>query len=476
MTLPNDISVCHKIILLQAEELTILRNRMEEIESRLSKNSGNSDKPPSSDGLSKKNVKPAFSRKKGRKQGGQKGHKGKTLELVKVPNETVPLLPKACACGHEFGDNPKGQLTGEIRQVFDLPEPKLIVTQYNKIFCSCPECGLTSSGSFPQGVNSRVQYGSSVRALTVLLNIGNVLPFKKIKSFFSDIYGYALNESTIATNNFNCHNRLEETEKIIKEKLLEAPLNHADETGIRTAGKLHWLHTCCTALFTYLFVDTKKGLDAFGNKLKSVIANRNGGFVMHDCLPAYFKMTNYKHAICGAHILRELTALEEQGIVWAIWFKLYLLALLKMTQINDIEEGVLTENQQVEAKKLFTVIWQQANNIEPLPIKTGKRGRPKSTKGRNLLKRFDLHQDPLLAFAFNSQVPFTNNQAERDLRPIKSKLKIAGSFRTIEGAEKHARIFGFISTARKNDVNVFNELKNIFSSNSNFLTVLEGTK
>ena len=473
MTLPNDISTCHKIILLQAEELALLRKRMTEIEARLNKNSRNSDKPPSSDGLAKPKVKPAFSRKKGRKQGGQKGHKGKTLELVDVADKIVPLLPTQCDCGHEFGDNPKGQSTGEIRQVFNLPEPRLIVTQYNKIHCDCPKCGLSSSGIFPEGVNSRVQYGSSVRALTVLFNIGNVLPFKKIKSLFSDIYGYALNESTISNNNINCHNRLEETEEIIKDRLLKAPLNHADETGVRTEGQLKWLHVCCTAFFTYLFIDCKKGLEAFGNKAKSVIVNRNGGFVMHDCLPAYFKMTNYKHAICGAHILRELTALEEQGIVWAIWFKLYLLALLEMTKIND---GVLTKVQQADAKKMFALLWQQANQIEPQPVKTGKRGRPKSTKGRNLLNRFDLHQDALLAFAFHPQVPFTNNQAERDLRPIKSKLKVAGTFRTTKGAERHARIFGFISTARKNDVNVFTELKNVFSSGANFLTKLEGAK
>lgn len=442
---------------------------MEELESRLNKNSRNSDKPPSSDGLNKPKVnpKPAFTRRTNKKRGGQKNHKGKTLELVETPDQTVKLLPTACPCGHQFNElGLQGAKTGEIRQVFDLPPPKLIVTEYQKLYCSCPKCGIINSGLFPNGVNSRVQYGSGVRALTVLLNIGNVLPIKKIKTLFRDIYGYAINESTITTNNQTCYDNLEESEACIKAKLSQQFVNHGDETGIRVAGALHWLHVCCSTLYTFLFVHTKKGFDAIGEKGKSVLANRTGGYIVHDCLPAYFKLSRCKHALCGAHIIRELTALEEQGSIWAYWFRTYLLALLAFTRQND---GVLSPALQIQSKTTFAILWRTANKLEPFPQKTGKRGRPKATKGRNLLNRLGLHQEALLAFAFQVEVPFTNNQAERDLRPIKSKLKVAGCFRTLSGAERHARIFGFISTARKNQINVFKELKNAFEGHT-FLT------
>ena len=482
MILSNDISVLHALILSQQEQIgllqkqnsilqeknillvkkvALLEEKVSELEERLSKNSTNSNKPPSSDGLSKKpKLKPAFPRKKGKKSGGQIGHEGKTLEFSLAPEHINQLLPNNCLCGKDL-DIKKAEVI-QIRQVFDLPEPKLEVTEYQKMGCTCTKCGLYNEGEFPTSVKAPVQYGVGVRALVVLLNVAFKLPLKKIQTLFVDLYGFAINENTIIQATKKCYDQLEQGEQIIKKNLLQSIVAHFDETGLRVAGKLHWLHTCCSNLFTYLFVHQKRGKGALLDKDSLLPDFKN--WVIHDCWSSYFKFIECQHGLCGAHILRELVALEEKGIKWAIWFKRYLLTLYQM---SDEGKNKLNKAQQQKALQLFDKTWEAANQIEPLPKKSSSgRGKPKGTKGRNLLIRLKKHQTALLAFAMNKEVPFTNNQAERDLRPAKTKQKVAGCFRTLQGAKIYARIFGFISTTRKHQFSVFKELKAAFQGDT----------
>lgn len=471
MTLPNDISSCHALILAQQaqikalqEQVALLLGKVEQLEDRLNKTSGNSNKPPSSDGLKKKPVlRPAIPREKGKQSGGQKGHAGKTLEMSAKPDHVEPLLVSHCDCGQAL-DKTKAAVL-EIRQVFDLPEPKLEVTEYQKLGCACANCGAYHEGAFPPGVNAHVQYGAGVRALAVLLNIAFKLPLKKIQTFFADLYGYALNQSTIVQATRKCFGQLESSEKAVKQGLLQSLVAHFDETGLRVAGQLHWLHVCCNRLFTYLFVHAKRGRKALQD-VDSLLPDFKN-WAIHDCYASYFKFTACIHGLCGAHILRELIALEEKGVIWASSLRRYLLTLYYMSNRG---KGALDEPARQKALLLFDKIWAYADQAEPPPEKPpdGK-GKPKATKGRNLLIRLKKHQAALLAFAFYEAVPFTNNQAERDLRPAKTKQKVAGSFRTLEGAKIYARIFGFISTARKHQFNVFKELKLAFSGHT-FLT------
>ena len=471
MNLPQDIASCHTMILLLQSQVTELRkqnallsSRVSELEDRLNKNSQNSNKPPSSDGLGKKpRIRPAFARSRGKKTGGQKGHQGKTLEFCATPDFVEKYLPEQCSCGTKL-DESQAEVV-EKRQVFDLPEPKLEVTEHQKLACTCSRCGEVNQGVFPKGINAPVQYGTGVRALVVLLNIAFKLPLKKIRTLFGDLYGYAINESTIIKAVKRCHTRLESSEAAIKNNILQSIVVHFDETGLRVAGKLHWLHTCSTRLYTYFFIHAKRGKKALEDIPSLLPQFKN--WAIHDCWSSYFKFTECSHALCGAHIIRELFALEEKEIPWASWFRRYLFALY---YLSDKGTGELNADQQKKALLLFEKIWNNASEIEPFPEKyKSRRGRAKGTKGRNLLIRLKKHQEAVLAFAFHEHVPFTNNQAERDLRPAKAKQKIAGSFRTFSGAEYYARIFGFISTTRKNQFNVFNELISAFNGNT-FLT------
>lgn len=441
-------------------ENTLLKAENAELKARLNSDSHNSNKPPSSDGYKKRSIKPAFPINKNRKQGGQRGHKGNTLRQVEAPDKIEFCSPVTCSCGHGFTKE-ELKLT-EKRQVFELPLPKLEITEYQIFKASCPVCGQEQKGTTPQGVNAPVQYGNNAKAYAVLLNVHYRLPYKKIQGLFSDLFGYPINESTISRAGKKCYEHLEESERIIKSKIIGQKVAHADETGIRTAGKLQWLHTATSLLYTYLFVHEKRGTCAI-QSTKSILADYFG-WLVHDCWGSYFKLEHVKHAVCGAHILRELESLiENQQSKWAKVFKLFLLNVYNMPFEERIKRKELVESR-------YDRICSYGEKAEPPPIKIpGRKGRSKRTKGRNLVERLISKKDAVLAFAFNPEVPFTNNLAERDIRPVKVKQKISNSFRTFKGAEIYARIEGFISTAKKNQRSVFSELCTTFEGN-NFTT------
>jgi len=445
-----------RIAVLEAENTT-LKSENAELKARLNQNSKNSSKPPSSEGYQKK---PALPRSKKGRQGGQKGHRGRTLQQVAHPDHIIACRPDPCKCGHGFTNDEL--ILAERRQVFDLPKPRLEVKEYQIQKATCPHCGIVSRGTAPEGVCAPVQYGNGVKAYMVLLGTHFTVPFKKVQLLFSDLFGYPINESTAWSAGQLCYDKLALTEEIIKDKIAASPIGHADETGIRVEGGLHWLHTATTLRHTYLFAHKKRGRLALRSE-KSLLP-RFTGWLVHDCWSSYFKFHGFKHAICGAHILRELEGLiENHQSKWAKTLKTFLLHLYHM----PFEERVKRRDQLCGR---FDHICSIGKQHEPAPVKTkGKRGRDKRTKGRNLVERIIREKKAVLAFAFNSHVPFTNNLAERDIRPIKVKQKVSNCFRTLQGADIYARVQGFISTARKNNRNVFLELSHTFEGH-NFIT------
>jgi transposase len=480
LKLPNDIKSCHEIILAQqelieklilqvqqmkglSEQVKELSSQVKKLEAQLKQNSSNSNRPPSSDGYSKK---PALPRGKGKKQGGQPGHKGKTLDIESNPDHIVEYNPGYCTCGCSLADVEKRTI--ERRQVFDLPQPKLEITEHRLQSCICPDCQRVNTGVFPQEVPARVQYGSNVRSLTVLLNTGFKLPFSKIRQFFNDVFGYELNESTQITAQQKCYEALEGAEQNIQKQLLASLVNHFDETGMRVAGKLHWLHNCSNPQYTYLFIHSKRGKKAMDDEVS--LLPRYKGWAVHDCWQSYFKYSDCRHATCGAHLLRELQGLIEQGSIWAD--RMHDL-LLYAYEKSDYGRGVVPDLSFINRR--YIQICQMADEEEPSPEYRFKGRKPKRTKGRNLLDRLVKYEDAVLAFAQYSEIPFTNNQAERDVRPAKIKQKVSGCFRTFNGAQVYARIQSFISTTRKHQLNVFNELVATLNG-YNFLTAPEGAK
>ena len=436
--------------------------RIEELERQTKKNSRNSDKPPSSDGLSKK---PAIPRKRGkRKSGGQKGHPGKTLKSVAKPDEQIvhKLDQPRCSCGCDLTALP-AQTHWEARQVFDLPPTLLRVTEHRVEQKACPNCYELHRADFPAGVTSRVQYGPRVRALGVLLNVEHSLPSLRIQQLFANLTGYAINESTIYSAVERTFDTLEVEEKIIHRAVEASPVAHADETGARVEGSLHWVHGFSSLLFTFYTVCKQRG-GAVINGAQSHLSNFTG-WLVHDCLNSYLCMPGeVKHSLCAAHLLRELTAEMERPAPLSWSAKMHAL-LMEFYQSSNYGKGVVAAEKLPELEKRYAEILALADGEEP-PPRPSRRGPPKKTKGRTLFDRFKKHQTAVLPFAYYEAVPFTNNLGERDLRPWKTKLKVAGCFRTLVGARRYARIKGFCSTTRKHGRVVFDELVRVQAGDS----------
>jgi transposase len=436
-----------------------LREENKELKARLGQTSSNSHRPPSGEGYHKK---PALPKESSKKQGGQKGHKGNTLQMVCQPDQVVECKAEVCSCGADLWA--VVSRVAESRQVFDLPEPKLAVIEYRRMSCACPQCGAQVSGSFPACVTAPVQYGAGVLALAVLLSNSCQVSYQKISLLLSELFGYCVNTSTLLKANRQVWESLAQSEKVIKGALTNSALAHFDETGLRVEGKLHWLHTCSNEDYCYLFVDSHRGSKALRGE-NSLLAAFTG-WAVHDCLPAYFTFTNCKHSVCGAHLLRELQALIETGSLWAASMKELLLSLYHHSGQGKDKVRFFAYWQ-----KLYEDFCQQGLREEPLP-QTRNKARPKKTKGRNLLDRLLKYKDSVLVFAQHQIVPFTNNQAERDLRPAKGKQKVAGCFRTFSGAATYARIQSFMATCRKQKQSIFLQLKNALNGHT-FLTMPE---
>ena len=434
------------------EENARLAAENAELRRRLGLNSQNSHKPPSSDGYCKKPARrPALPKEK-KPFGGQPGHKGKTLRPVERPDRVEVHLPEHCAvCGRPISSDEPYQVVGR-RQVFDLPEPRLEVTEHQLGQIEC--CGRVQCGEYPPYVTANVQYGPRVRALVTKLSVDHKMPLEQISCLFQDVVGYELNTETVEQALEEGYELAAPVEAEIREALKQADVAHFDETGLRAAKKLRWMHTASTPEYTSLFVHPKRGEEALRSAdsvLKDFI-----GWAIHDHMPAYYKFSQAKHGACNAHILRELYGLMEQGSAWAAAMHAFLLELYR-------QERPLRGEAALEAKKRYRQILSQAELEEPPPEPRGGRGRPRSSPGRNLLRRLREHEEAVLAFALVEGVPFTNNQAERDLRPVKVKQKVSGGFRTDQGAKVYARLQGVISTCRKQERNVYAMLRALFA-------------
>jgi transposase len=455
--LPTNIDELQALVRQLFDENARLRARVAELEARMKQDSQNSHQPPSRDGYRKR---PALPKPAGRKRGGQPAHGGNTLRLVDDPDHTIACRPVRCSCGASF--DPVAGTVLERRQVFDLPDPKLEVTEYQRLRCQCPTCGKTQDGQFPEHVQAPTQYGDGVRALATLLNTPYKLPFRKIQRLFADLFGYAINEGTLVTANTRCYTALAPSEVAIKAHLLASPVCHFDETGLRVAGTLQWEHVASNATATYLFVHPKRGHEALDSDASLFPAYQ--GWAIHDGWRSYFQHRTCRHGLCGAHLLRELTAVIEQGRRWAAHMHRFLRALYRHSAA-----GTSRVQHPQRWSRLYDRLCLLAQREEPPPKRHSPKGKATRTKGRNLLERLIVHKSAVLAFAFFPEVPFTNNQAERDLRDSKVKQRIAGSFRTRGGADHYARITSFVATARKQHRHVFTELRRIFQGTSYLL-------
>jgi len=438
--------------------------RITELERRLNKNSSNSSKPPSSDGLKRaKRTNSLRPKNTGRKPGGQPGHSGQTLRASESPDITVNLPLNSCPkCGGDLSNQPIQ--SEEKRQVFDLPDIKMLVTEYLAERKACPQCGALVSAGFPCGVTAPVQYGPGMQSAMTYLNVRQVIPCARVAEVCQDLFGHRPSAGSVVRSVARCADLLTPRVDEIRDTLSHAPLLHADETGVRCMGKTHWLHVVSTATHSLFSYSPKRGIEGFS--VANVLPTYTGTLV-HDFWGPYDKLMS-DHSRCNAHLLRELKAFTEDGHRWA---KEITVVLLDMKKAAD--EAIEKGREQIDAahrKRLQSRYdkWVKAG-LEAHPEITkpsGRRGRIGQSKETNLLRRLRDKREEVLRFMNDLSVPFDNNQAERDLRMIKVQQKVSGCFRSEKGAERFCLISSYISTIRKQGLNLMESIKAAFAADS----------
>lgn len=428
--------------------------RIAELEKRLNKNSSNSSKPPSSDGLGKSPRTTSLRENGKNNSGGQTGHKGETLKQIALPDIVKQHVLITCPdCDCSLLSTP---VIGVVRrQVFDIPPPKIEVTEHQAEVKYCKCCNKTITAAFPASVLAPVQYGEVIRSWSVYYQYQHFIPEDRLQQLFSDLYGIQLATATLTGYNRTAFDALASFEESVLSSVKTAAVKNLDETGFRVGGKTQWLHVASTKTATYYHVSPKR---------KSLLDGLSGT-VIHDHWKSYYNLEGVEHALCNQHHLRELKAIiDYDKEPWAQAMSRLLRVALRCRHFH--EHDVIPANRVERLTNIYNKIIRDGlayhETLPPLPCK-GKQGRQPRRTGHNLLLRLFHYKQDVLRFLYDPAVPFTNNDAERDLRMMKCKQKISGGFRTAQGAEQFARIRGFISTIRKQGLSIISSIQSIFS-------------
>jgi len=442
------------------EQLAQAYARIKELEDRLGKDSRTSSKPPSSDGLGRL---PRRSRRpSGKRPGGQAGHPGHTLLMGEQPDEVVRHRPEVCSqCNEDLRAVPGS--VAERRQVLDMPEIRLLAHEHQIEAICCPACHSRNLGSFPVAISAPVQYGPNLQALAVYLHQGQLLPTARTCETLASICGCQISEGTLLQWSELAAERLAPTVGYIAELLVASQFQHADETGIRVYGMLHWLHVNCTRFLRHLDWHASRGGEAMD---EIGIWPRFAGRGMHDRWASY-DAYDCAHSICGAHLLRDCAAVAEQEHQpWAVEMQDFLLDLHDACQEWRLLQlpSVPTVERDEWVARSFEIVAAGYAAQPPPPVSCAgsRKGRPKQSKAKNLLNALLRRAEQVLALLDDLRIPFTNNQPERDLRWAKVQQKISGTFRSATAATAFCRIRSYLSTMQKQGHSMLSALTAVF--------------
>jgi len=456
-----------EVLLTRVQQLEVLIQEqaatIQTLQDQLAKNSRNSGKPPGSDGLKKPRTR-SLRQKTGRKAGGQQGHLGQTLKLRDDPDHIARHPLEQCPhCHRDLSSVPS---SGYIRrQVFDVPPVRIEVTEHRAEIKGCPSCQATVQAPFPAEVSQPVQYGSRLKAQASYLNTYHFIPHARTSELFGDFYGHTPAPALIQEANQAVEAGSQSTVAVIYDQLTQAPVEHFDESGIRVASQTQWLHSASTEELTYYEVHPKRGQAAMQD---IGILPHFSGRAVHDHWGPYQTFDNCDHAYCNAHHLRELQFVTDQyQQPWAAQMACLLLDIKAEVAQTALVAEALPPERIAHFEQRYDDILQQGFAANPPPVAPTpkQRGRVKQSPPKNLLDRLDKHKQPTLAFMYDFRVPFDNNLAERDIRMVKVKQKVSGSFRTEQGAKTFCAIRSYISTVRKQGGNVIDAIQDALKGN-----------
>lgn len=431
-----------------------LQRRNAELEALVAKDSHNSSRPPSSDPPWAKRTR-SLRRPSGKRPGGQRGHHGETLRLSERPSRIVEHRPQECPGCHAPLDS--AQVLGHRRQqVVEVVPAKLRVTEHRLAVLRCGRCGKTTRGEFTGAVRSGVQYGPGVKARVLYLQQYQLLPYQRTAEAMRDLFGCSLSTGTVVNIVRECADALLETELKIKRGLRRSAVIHADETGLRVNKRLAYVHVASNARLTHYAAASHRGRTAID---EINLLPRYRGTCVHDGLLSYTHYTRCRHALCGAHLLRELTFFEELSEETKGWASRLEELLREMKgEAERVCAGGgkrLAEGRLAELTASYDELVTEGLRAPPPPDVP----EPVRKQARNLLLRLERRKEEVLRFLTDFRVPFENNQAERDLRMVKLQQKVSGCFRTQEGARRFCRIRSYVSTARKQGRGVLRALE-----------------
>jgi transposase len=425
--------------------------RIGELEARLKQSSANSSKPPSADGMAKPAPKSLRGRS-GRGPGRPPGQDGVTLAQVADPDVVVRHVPSVCGgCGDELAG--AAEVAVARRQVFDIPDPTLVVTEHQIVTLAC-RCGHHTIGQAPAEVAAPVAYGPRIAAIGVYLLHGQFLSVGRTADAIRDLFGVPVAAGTVACwVKRTALGIIDAVLPVIADRIAAAPVAHFDETGLRTDGRLAWLHSASTATDVLLAVHRRRGteaMDAIG------VLPRFTGVAVHDAWAPYDTYTTAVHALCNAHVLRELvyvsdTATDQSATLAAqasnalrqLW------RLVSTARAERAEPDPAAIAEQAHLLRSAVVLGAQA---------TAARVGPLQRKHHALFVRLRDRRDDYLRFVTDPAVPFDNNAAEQTIRMPKLRIKVSGCMRTLTGAEHFAAIRSYTATATRHGLGMLDAL------------------
>jgi transposase len=437
--------------------IEMLTRRVAELEALLRKDSRTSSKPPSSDGLRKA---PPKSRREvsGRPAGKQPGEPGKTLRQVEDPDRVRIHRPADCdGCGRSLRHAPITSI--EKRQVFDLPDPRLHITEHHLQHRRC-RCGTTTMADVPDGVNAPTQYGPRVRAIGAYLVGYQHLPYLRACETLSDLLGAHLTAGTLTSIVERTRDGLHDFLDIVTGRIADADVAQFDETGLRVDGTLAWVHAAVTDTLAVFTVHTNRGHDGM---TAAGILPAFTGTAVHDGFTPY-RAYGTLHQLCNAHHLRELAAIVEADPdqTWADDLSKLLRELNDITRTaRHTGADTLDPDLQTAYRTRYDTIITAGQAANPPP--EGHRAR---TPAVRLLARLATHAGDVLRFLSDLRVPFDNNLAERDIRMVKLRQKISGGLRTWTGAHTFCAIRSYLTTTRKNGITALEALTQLHNGNT----------
>ena len=406
------------------------------MEKSTSKTSANSSKPSSQTPKDESAISHAGTHPKGKAYDPSRSANTRTVETVQLSK-----VSSCEECGEDLRSvRPHGH---ERRTQIDIVFEK-VLSHVDAEIKSCPHCGAETRAPFPETFCGPMQYGSGIKAYALNLLIAQMVSLQRVQQAIHSLIGQVISEATILKYVLQLHLALARWEQLAIDRILTQPAMHVDETSIRVEKHNHWIHVCSAGDITLKFVHEKRGLEAM---TAIGIIPRYGGVIIHDCWASYLSYEHCGHGLCGAHLLRELTfILESNGYAWARNMK----RLLQQTcaRVSKRKRKRLTPREYDALQKRYrNILTRGERELPPIPAKhNGKRGRIAKSDAHNLWERLKEHQSAVLLFAKDSNVPFTNNRAERDLRMSKVKQKVSGCFRKAEFAQAYCRISSYLQT------------------------------